>query len=243
MSIEPEEHAYAPRSVQLQRLPWTTADAPRERPARPKRRTRRTRPRRQGDVVEVLESVVVASGTGERRIDLVLGDLAHIAPDEAVDILVVSAFPDDYSPTPTSLIGALARAGVSVMDLARDKEEDLREEYGCWLSRPVGASGSVGFRRILCFEPALRGSPPEVVGDIFRCLSAIVHGPIEISRVAMPLVASGDARWPREAIFGPLVDAAIHWLELGLPIDVIQIVERSPVRGGGASGRAGPPEA
>jgi hypothetical protein len=66
-----------------------------------------------------------------------------------------------------------------------------------------------------------------VVGDIFRCLSAIVHGSTPMSSVAMPLVASGDARWPREAIFGPLVEAAVHWLELGLRIDVIKIVERA----------------
>jgi hypothetical protein len=177
--------------------------------------------------VDILEALVVRSGHYERRIEVVHGDLAHMPRDQVVDVLIVSAFPDDYFPTPTSLIGALDRAGVSVMKLARDKEEDLRAEYGCWLSRPVARDSSAGFRRILCFEPALRGSPPEVVGDIFRCLSAIVHGSTAMSTVAMPLVASGDARWPREAIFGPLVDAAVHWLELGLQIDVIRIVERA----------------
>jgi TIR domain len=178
-------------------------------------------------VVEVLESIAVATPEGDRLIQLYYGDLTRIPPEEAVDLLVVSAFPGDYFPTPTSLIGALDRAGVSVAELSREMAEDLRSEYGCWLSQPIPDEINAGFDRILCFEPGLRGSPPEVVGDIFRALIPIVEGGIPISTIAMPLVASGDARWPSEQIFEPLLDAAVKWLQLGLPIDVIKIVERS----------------
>lgn len=176
--------------------------------------------------MEVLETIVVATAKGDRLIKLYHGDLTRIPPDEAVDLLVVSAFPGDYLPTSMSLIGALDRAGVSVAELARDKAEDLRREYGCWLSQPIGDDLNVGFDRILCFEPELRGSPPEVVGDIFRALIPIVEGGIPISSVAMPLVASGDARWPSNEIIEPLINAAAKWLELGIPVDVIKIVER-----------------
>ena len=175
--------------------------------------------------MELLETILVGAGDRERRIGLYHGDLTQIPPDEAVDLLVVSAFQNDYLPTPTSVIGALARAGISVAELARDKAEDLREEYGCWLSKPI--DDGHGFRRVLCFEPASRGSPPEVVGDIFRCLVPVIEGGEDISSIAMPLVASGDARWPRDEMFKPLIEAAIHWLELGLRLDVIKVVERS----------------
>jgi hypothetical protein len=117
-------------------------------------------------------------------------------------------------------------AGVSVAQLARDKAEDLRSEYGCWLSQPILPQRALGFRRILCFEPAARGRPPEVVGDIFRCLMPILQGGIPMRSIAMSLVASGDQRWPREEMFAPLIDAAVRWLELGLPIDTIKIVDR-----------------
>jgi hypothetical protein len=175
--------------------------------------------------VELLETIHVESPSGMRAISLYHGDLTRIPPDEGVDLLVISAFPNDYYPTPTSLIGALDRAGVSVSALAQDKAEDLREQYDCWLSQPID-DVNLGFARILCFEPARRGSPPEVVGDIFRSLFPIIEGGVPISTIAMSLVASGDARWPRDEIFEPLLTAAVRWLESGLRIDVIKIVER-----------------
>ena len=70
--------------------------------------------------------------------------------------LIVSAFPDDYSPTPTSLIGKRHAVGVNVADLARDKAVDLREFSACWLSRFVHRP-DLHFSRILCFEPARKG--------------------------------------------------------------------------------------
>lgn len=176
--------------------------------------------------MELLETIVVESATVSRVIELYHGDLTRIPPDQAVDLLVVSAFPNDYIPTPTSLVGALDRSGVSVAALAQEKAEDLRDLYGCWLSSPIGDAANRGFGRILCFEPESRGSPPEVVGDIFRSLFPIIEGGVAISTIAMPLVASGDARWPRERIFEPLIEAAIQWLQAGLRVDAIKIVER-----------------
>jgi hypothetical protein len=180
--------------------------------------------------MEVLETMAVATASGDRLIKLYHGDLTLIPPDEAVDLLVVSAFRGDYTPTPRSLIGALDRAGVSVAELSHDKAEDLTSEYGCWLSQPIREGLGAGFDRILCFQPAYRGSPPEVVGDIFRALIPIVAGGIPMSSVAMPLVASGDAGWPSDAMFEPLIDAAAKWLEIGIPVEVIKIVERDEAK-------------
>ncbi len=175
--------------------------------------------------MELLETIVVRFGDAERRISLYHGDLTRLPPQEGVDLLVVSAFPNDYLPTRMSLIGGLDRAGISVAHLANDKAEDLRDEYGCWLSHRVAAGH--GFERILVFEPARRGSPPEVVGDIFRCLMPVIEGGAVIESIAMPLVASGDQGWPSSAMFEPLIEAAIRWLELGLRVEVIKVVERS----------------
>lgn len=101
----------------------------------------------------------------------------------------------DYSPTPTSLIGALAiNLGISVRNLSKDKEEDLRRQYFCWWSKPLPEEHS--FRRILCFEGGFgsHGStPPKVVGAVFRCLVPILSGKdSKGGSVIMPLLASGD---------------------------------------------------
>ncbi len=83
----------------------------------------------------------------ERRIQLFSGDLSSIPLDEAVDVLIVSAFRNDYYPTDESLIGALYRKGVSVYDLSEEKERDMREEFACWLSRRL--EGKWSARRFL----------------------------------------------------------------------------------------------
>src|SRR5262249_14831551 len=125
--------------------------------------------------MELIDTVAVRYQGNERQVMLFVGDLARIPEREAVDLLVVSAFPDNYVPTRTSLIGALARAGVSVFDLALDKEVDLRSFSSCWLSRAIERSG-IHFRRVLCFEPGYRGRAPEVVGDIFRSVVPFTTG-------------------------------------------------------------------
>lgn len=175
-----------------------------------------------------LAELVVYYRDTPRPIGLYLGDLTRIPEREAVDILVVSAFRDDYLPTPDSLIGGLDDLGVSVEELARDKDIDLRDSSACWLSRDLGSDfPDLPFRRILCFEPGFKGDPPEVVSDIFQSLaSTVLVGPHEMS-VAMPLVATGDQMWPASAMFLPLLEAAVLWLERGLPLSALKIVERS----------------
>jgi hypothetical protein len=179
--------------------------------------------------MELIDTITVRHQGHERLVMLFVGDLATLPEHEAVDALIVSAFPNDYTPTPTSLIGALAQAGISVADLARDKEIDLRQFSSCWLSRPIGRPG-VHFRRLLCFEPGYRGDPPEVVGDIFRSIVPFTTGKPPISQVAIPLVASGDQGESHEVMLEALTDASVHWLSAGLPLDRVKIVFRDSTR-------------
>lgn len=175
---------------------------------------------------------------GSRKIELLQGDLTLPDPAHPFDLLVVSAFPNDYLPTPGSLIGALHRSGISVAELALHRELDLRTHFSCWLSGdPAPAGGAYRpttaaepalapppFKRLLCFEPLVRGDPPEVVGDIFRALAPILGERTDLRSVAMPIVAAGDQRWPVAAMLRPLLDAAIHWMRGGLPLDTLKIV-------------------
>jgi hypothetical protein len=177
---------------------------------------------------DFVDRFIVSHGWRGKCIELYQGDLTDLKPEEAVDILVVSAFPNDYIPTSTSLIGALYRKGVSVRQLAESKAVDLRETFSCWMSQEVTDSHpGIQFRRILCFEPLTRGAPPVVVGDIFRALAPFLDDGAEMSTVAMPIVASGDQAYDVSEMLPPLIDAAVHWMALGLPLSRLKIVVRS----------------
>ena len=181
--------------------------------------------------MELLDKLTVRQGTENRYIELYFGDLATMPSEQAVDVLVVSAFPDDYTPTPRSLIGSLYQKGVSVAELAAEKAVDLRDTFSCWVSDEITAPDpGIQFKRVLCFEPLTRGNPPEVVGDVFQSLMPFVDGDPPIASIAMPLVASGDQDVPLLDMLEPLLDAAVHWLAFGLSVERLKIVEHSNLK-------------
>lgn len=173
-----------------------------------------------------LSGLKVSDGTVDRLIAVYHGDLAAIPADHQVDLLVLSAFPDDYIPTSTSLIGALNRVGVSVAELAADKEHDLRSTCAFWLSRPIQKKhSSLNIGRVACFESALLGGPTAIVGNLFRGLFPFVSGKADVV-VAMPLLATGDQDYSPTMMFDAIIDAASHWMARGLGIGELKIVIR-----------------
>jgi hypothetical protein len=96
------------------------------------------------------------------------------------------------------------------------------------MSEPVTSDDpGIQFDRILCFEPLVRGSPSEVVGDIFRSLAPFMGGDPPIGTVAMPLVSTGDYRLSTARMLEPLLDAALHWMAIGFPLRRLKIVAHS----------------
>jgi hypothetical protein len=74
--------------------------------------------------VELLREITVDTPDNRdgstARITLWHGDLTRLEPEQRVELLLASAFPDNYETQPDTLIGALYRAGVSVEQLARE---------------------------------------------------------------------------------------------------------------------------
>jgi TIR domain len=178
----------------------------------------------------LLDRIEIPDGAIIRRIALYEGSLTALPKEHSADILVVSAFPNDYTPTETSLIGSLYAHGLSVRLLAETKAHDLRATCAFWISNPIkGPAASLNIRQIACFEPDVLGSPPAVVGNLFRGLFPFLDDQRN-QVVAMPLLASGDQGYSQELMFRSILDAAAHWLARGLAISELKIVERNPDR-------------
>jgi hypothetical protein len=186
-------------------------------------------------------------GVGDvAAIQLLAGDLAAIPLEHAVDALVVSAFPNSYTPNQGTLFEGLYEGGLDMRQVALRKQEDERSHLGCWLSEPFPPEivRTFHFTRIICFEPRhpefVRNSGiderniEETVGFVFRCLNNFVIPDsndarrFEISSVAMPLLATGNQGVPVDVMFPRLLDAAIFWLEEGLPVKQMKIVAFAP---------------
>jgi hypothetical protein len=175
-------------------------------------------------------------------IELLQGNLADIPAAHGVDALVVSAFPDSYTPNAGTLFEALKERGLDMRTVARNKQVDERKHLGCWLSTPLSADivNRFHFRRIMCFEPLYpefvknsgvgKGGVEESVGFVFRCLNNFVvpgrdnERNFGISSVAMPLLATGNQGVPVGPLFQRLLEAAKFWLEDGLPIQRLKMV-------------------
>lgn len=161
-----------------------------------------------------------------RRIELFHGDMLQLTPRDEMDAIVVSAFPNDYTPTSGSLMGALARHGISVAELARSKDADLRADFSCWLSRSVSLNGRAV--RILCIESGWRGQPPEIADDLFRALATTPILGVDDASVAIPLIGAGDQGWPPGTMMTSVLSAAVGWFRRGLALKALRIVVRSP---------------
>lgn len=102
---------------------------------------------------ELLATLPVKSDVDTKKISVYRGDLTTIPDDHALDLLIISAFPNGYSPSPSSLIGALASKGLSVHQLAKQKLHDLRKVCNFWLSRRLEDTGGVkNISQLACFE-------------------------------------------------------------------------------------------
>ena len=74
--------------------------------------------------MKLISNIDVRHGHNVHRIGLYHGDLTEIPPEHAVDILIVSAFPDDYTPNPQFADRCVGSRGA--IDLNTFREQGLR---------------------------------------------------------------------------------------------------------------------
>ncbi|XP_071079960.1 uncharacterized protein [Haliotis cracherodii] len=171
------------------------------------------------------DSIQLKTALGTSEIQLLIGDITQLQPDKAVDIVIVSAAKGGYSHSISStLIGALSRnLNISVGELSKDKELDLRTNFHCWVSKPL--PHNVPYRRLVCFERAgetERRPTAQHIGDMFRAMTPIFNN--EDTTVITPLLATGAQGQSKVAVLKAMVEGACHWIKAGLPLRCLKIV-------------------
>lgn len=82
----------------------------------------------------LLDSVAIDHpGAIARNFNLYVGDVADMTGHN-VDVLAVSCLPGDYTPSPGSVLGALAARGVSVQAMSGNKAANYEPDLPCWIS-------------------------------------------------------------------------------------------------------------
>ena len=131
--------------------------------------------------MHVFDTIEIQCNSKTKSIRLCTGDLSRVPNEWNTDFLLISAFPNDYSPTPSSVVGALNNRGISVRKLSKEKAEDLRAHFYCWYSKPVSdvitEVKDCPFKRLMCFEnpitPGRNSTPVAEVGTMFRGLTTV----------------------------------------------------------------------
>lgn len=144
-----------------------------------------------------------------RQIEVIRGNLDKL--ELHADLLVCSAFKNDYMPSHSSLIGALMEAyGISVERLAEKPDMNLKD-LGIWISTPLEQAP---FKRIACLEMEGQESRLQTYFEtVFFSLFKANRLGYGIETIAMPLIGSGNQAMDRADIFVPLIAEALNAFE------------------------------
>ncbi|GAB1601404.1 hypothetical protein Ahia01_000418700 [Argonauta hians] len=168
-----------------------------------------------------VDTLTVSTIHGPCLVELLLGDITSLKIQDKVDLLIVSAFSNNYSTASKTLIQALNRKlNVSVSKLAHDKELDLRRYYSCWLSKPLPTN--IAFSRLACFERHVGSTIYDQIGDMFRGFMPIFNS--HDTTVITPLLGTGNQGFGLIPVLNTMVTSACNWMKIGLPLKHLKIV-------------------
>ena len=173
---------------------------------------------------QLLTAVGFDSPHGYKRVEVRCGDLTKMSLK--YDLLVISTFPRDYQPTPTSLVGALENnLDFSLLEHSENPYLDFRDSLSIWVTQPVE---SLYFERVLCTELQDENFQlSEVFENLFAGIALLEAKGISIKSVVMPMLGTGDAKIPLDKVANTLLPACKKALLSSPSLSSVTFVERS----------------
>lgn len=181
-----------------------------------------------------LYSTQIGTEFGQKEIAVFCGDILDF--DGTIDILTTSAYRNSYQPTPHTVFRALHDVGISVNNLARTPEIDLRDPCHIWLSAEIKNSNA-GIRRIGCVELIGYGeyadsyeieqSMLNSICAYFYMLDMAAIYNVRMDTIVLPLLGSGNQNISAELMIVPLLKECISFLKRNSSVRRICFVELS----------------
>lgn len=176
------------------------------------------------------------------EIDLEHGDVTRPPSGTLSDLLVISAFSNDYLPTSTSVMGTLRDNGLDVANNVIPFAD--RIDANCWISRELDGPDALraGARRILCYETDSRNfiekpDPTEFALTKLRSIFSALLQRVPLTgdqrwSVSMPVLCSGDQGADPQVMLRLIVAGLQESFAMGLAIESVRIVERNALKAG-----------
>lgn len=168
---------------------------------------------------------------GLKSIELWCADLTDFP--QLIDVLVVSAYKNNYVPVEKSLIGALLnKKEIDVSRLAENPEIDLRNSQNVWLSRELDVE-KYHIRRIACVELTNIDNRSISLTDIQRTMTSLFgmfaaaqYENIPLEVIAMPVLGAGIQKVSIKDTLRVLVTEGKRGLENIRDISKLLVVDR-----------------
>lgn len=181
---------------------------------------------------KIVKEHIIHTKWGTKTIKVFCGDVTQIP--ESFDLLVCSAFKNDYIPTYSSMIGILYRKyGISVAELSRMPFLDLKS-LGVWISTPLdtGLFKRIGCVEILdCLNPTASESELRSLYDtLFFAVKKSRFFGFPITSMAMRVLGTGDQQIAFNKSLAPLLTECISALKSIEELRTVILFERNNKR-------------
>lgn len=174
----------------------------------------------------LINIISVPTSSGTKTIEIHNADLTNL--DWDIDILIFTAYPYSYHPSPNTVIKSLSEnKGIIVADFAVQPQIDLRHSLDCWVSKETS---NPSIRHLLCCEGikadiTKTGSSDDSMSNLFGVLSILPHKGIKASSVALPILGTGVQGNKIEQVLPSLIEKAIYALNSISSLNTIYFVD------------------
>ena len=173
-----------------------------------------------------INQIPISTIYGEKEIEIYNADITKL--DFEVDITVISAYKNSYSPTPNSIVKSLlVNHEISVADLSKNKLLDYSIPLNAWVSNQINSKLT---KHILCIEGIskdiqLNGHCEKSIVNLFTLISILHNNNIPHRKIAIPIIGTGNQKNSLELVIPLLVSKAIYCLENVQQLETIYFVE------------------